>query len=464
MDSELPLAATRRIAVTTSNRRREMAHELRVLLLALAGGLPAVAATMIFLWGGDYTPKVQWTVSVLIVSCWLGFAFALRERVVFPIRTISNLLAALREGDYSLRARPRPHDVLGEVIEEINIMGKMLREQRLGAVEATTLLSKVMDVIDVAVFAFDPERKVKLVNRAAERLMALPGERLLGRTADELNLADCLRKRTPSTLERTFPGGAGRWGVRRGQFREHGLPHELLVLSDLTRELREEELKAWQRLVRVLGHELNNSMAPIKSLSASLVGLLDRVPPPADWRDDMRNGLSVIGSRSESLIRFVGAYTQLAKLPEPTFAPVSVRDWVRRVAALETRMKIEIEAGADVSVRGDADQLEQLLINLVRNGVEAAAETGGAVAVGWLKNRESVEVFVRDSGLGLSSQANLFVPFFTTKPGGSGIGLVLSRKIAENHGGSVTLQNRSDGSGCEARLRLPMNPPAAQRV
>jgi signal transduction histidine kinase len=205
-------------------------------------------------------------------------------------------------------------------------------------------------------------------------------------------------------------------------------------------------------------------MAPIKSLSSSLSAMLDREPPPADWRDDMRNGLSVIGSRSESLIRFVGAYTQLAKLPAPAFAPVSVREWVRRVAALETRMKIDIEPGAELTVQGDAGQLEQLLINLVRNGVEAASETGGGVAVGWSRNHESVEIFVRDSGLGLSSQANLFVPFFTTKPGGSGIGLVLSRKIAENHGGSVTLQNRSDRTGCEARLRLPMNPRAAQRA
>ena len=339
---------------------------------------------------------------------------------------------------------------------EINSMSRMLREQRLDAIEAATLLRTVMEQIDVAVFAFDQEQRLQLVNRAGARLLAKPAERLVGHGAEEIGLADCFARGRSRTLEMTFPGGAGRWSVRRSSFREHGVRHTLLVISDLTRELREEELKAWQRLVRVIGHELNNSLAPIKSIAASLASLLAR-PKTDDWQDDMQQGLSVIASRADSLSRFMSAYARLAKLPEPTLAD---RERFRLGAAggagLETRMPVHVEAGPELSVQADGDQLEQLLINLIRNAADAADETGGGVRVGWSKNKRYLEVWVEDDGPGLSSEANLFVPFFTTKPGGSGIGLVLCRKITENHGGSLTLENRQGPQGCVAKLRLPL--------
>ena len=413
---------------------------------------------MCLLWGGDYSAKVQWTLTVFILSFWWGVAFALRERVVFPLQTLSNLLAALREGDYSIRARgARRDDALGEVLLEVNALGETLREQRLGALEATTLLRTVMAEIEVAVFAFDGEQRLRLVNRAGERLMAQPAERLLGRSAADLDLADCLQGEVTHTLQRSFAGGAGRWGVRRSAFRERGLPHHLLVLSDLSRALREEERQAWQRLLRVLGHELNNSLAPIKSMAATLESLLIRDPRPEDWQDDMRRGLTVIASRSEALSRFMGDYARLARLPQPRFRCVKVGDWLRRVVGLETRLHVTLLPGPELTIQADGDQLEQLLINLLRNAVDAALETGGGVSVGWSKMAYLLEVRINDEGPGLSNTANLFVPFFTTKPGGSGIGLVLSRQIAEAHGGTLTLENRPTGTGCEARLRLPLS-------
>ena len=154
--------------------------------------------------------------------------------------------------------------------------------------------------------------------------------------------------------------------------------------------------------------------------------------------------------------RFTGAYARLAKMPEPRLAPVDVPAWVRRVAQLETRMQVEIESGPEIAIDGDADQLEQMLINLLRNAVDAALETNGAVRCGWVQNHTQLEVWIRDDGPGISSDANLFVPFFTTKPGGSGIGLVLSRKIAENHRGTLTLRNRTGAHGCETKLRIPL--------
>ncbi|HYH46249.1 MAG TPA: ATP-binding protein, partial [Thermoanaerobaculia bacterium] len=316
---------------------------------------------------------------------------------------------------------------------------------------------------EVAIFALDHQARLQLVNRAGTRLLTVPDshqagrpERLLGRSAAELGLADCLEGDEARTLERSFPGGSGRWALRRSSFREEGAPHTLLVLSDLSQTLREEERQAWKRLLRVLGHELNNSLAPIRSMAGTLLRLLEREPPPADWRDDMRQGLSVIGDRAEALSRFMAAYARLARLPAPRPAPLALAPLIQRVAALETRLAVDLEPGPPVTVEADADQLEQLLINLVRNAADAALETDGGVAVGWRVAGDWVEVRVDDEGPGIGNVENLFVPFYTTKPGGSGIGLALSRQIAEAHGGTLTLENRPGGPGCEAVLRLPV--------
>jgi two-component system nitrogen regulation sensor histidine kinase NtrY len=439
------------------DKKRRLRHEHRILLMALLAGLPGSVVALLLLWFGDYTPKVQWTLAVAIAGCWLGFAFATQGWVVRPLQTLANLLAALREGDFSIRARSgREDDALGAVISEVNALGETLREQRLGAVEATLLLRTVMEEIDVAIFTFDERQQLRLVNRAGERLLAQSSDRLLGRSAAELGLAECLEGDAPRTSQMVFPGGIGRWGLTRSAFREGGLPHQLIVLTDLSRALREEERQAWQRLLRVLGHELNNSLAPIRSIAGSLESLVARDPLPEDWRDDARYGLSVINARAEALTRFMEAYSKLARLPQPRLQPVDLGACLRRVLRLETRMEVTLDAGPEVTIQADPDQLEQLLINLTRNAVDAARETGGGARARWRRNGNYVEVSLVDDGPGLSSTANLFVPFFTTKPGGSGIGLVLSRQIAEAHGGSLTLQNRTGARGCEARLRLPV--------
>jgi nitrogen fixation/metabolism regulation signal transduction histidine kinase len=432
------------------------AHENRVLLSALLSGSAAVGFTFAILLMQDFSPKVRWTVGAVVLAVWAGFAFSARERVVSPLRTLANLLEAMREGDYSIRGRgAHEGDALGEVMVQVNAMGATLRAQRLGALEATALLRKVMEEIDVAVFTFDAGENLRFVNRAGERLLSANASQILGRSAAELSLDEFLHHEPSRIVTRTFPGGAGRWEIRRTGFRESGLPLTMLVVSDLTRALREEELQAWQRLVRVLGHELNNSLTPIKSIAGSLAQLLARQPRPDDWEDDMRDGLAVIASRSEALSRFIGAYSRLAKLPRPRLAPVEIHTLARRIAGLETRLSVKVEEGPRVTVMGDGDQLEQVLINLVRNAADASLETGGGVTIRWNLHDGQIVVTVLDEGLGLSNTSNLFVPFFTTKPGGSGIGLVLSRQIAESHGGSLELSNRQDARGCEARLSLP---------
>ena len=348
----------------------------------------------------------------------------------------------------------RNDDALGEVLREANALGETLHGQRLGALEAATLLRKVMAEIDVAVYAFDNDERLRLLNPQAERLLDQPAERLLGRRAADLHLAEFLKGDTTRIVDLDLPGGMGRWELRRARFHEGGLPHQLVVLSNLTRTLHEEERRAWRRLIQILRHEINNSLAPIHSLSGTLASLISHQPQPRDWQKDLRKGLEVIAERSEALNRFMTSYAQLTRLPKPQPGPVNVANWVQRVAGLETRMDVTVIVGPDVEIQADSDQLDQLLINLVRNAVDAVIETGGDVRIGWDLRRSHVELWVEDDGPGLPDTTNLFVPFFTTKPEGAGIGLALSRQIAEAHGGNLVLENRKGAAGSRARLRL----------
>jgi PAS domain S-box-containing protein len=435
----------------------KLSHDRKILLLALLAGLPPLVAATILLWLLPTTDLLRGTVLGGLVLAWLVAARAAQLRVIRPLQVIANLLAGLREGHFTLRAREaESDDVLGAVRREVNTLQETLKEQRLGALEADALLRRVMEEIDVAVFAFDAERALRLVNRAGERLLGQPAERLIGRTASQLGLEQTLEGETPRILELVVPGAAtGKWEVRRRPFRQGGLPLEMVVIADISRVLRSEERSVWQRLVRVLSHEINNSLAPIKSLAGTMTSLLDRTPRAPDWEADLRKGLEVIGTRSDALNRFMASYARLAKLPSPVLAPLDVGDWVRRAIQLESRLPVRLIEGPKVAILADGDQLDQVLINLLTNALEAAQETGGGVEVSWSAQDGMVEVAVRDEGPGLPSPGNLFVPFFTTKPSGSGIGLVFCRQVVEAHGGGITLRNRSDRRGCVALLRLP---------
>ncbi len=437
-------------------------HDHVVTALAAAAATPALVVAMALLVTGDHSTRLRWTLTIMVVLAFLLGMLALHDRVVRPLQTLANMLAAMREGDFSQRGRDAGADhPLGLALLEVNLLADTLRTQRLGALEATALLSTAMAEIDVSVFAVDDEDRLRLVNAAGERLLGRTAERLLGLTATEAGLGGVLAGEAPRVEAASFPGGWGRWEIRRRVFRQQGRRHTLLVLSDVTRALREEELLAWQRLVRVLSHEINNSLAPIKSIAATLQSLLAREPRPADAEEDLARGLAVIGGRAESLARFMASYARLARLPAPEKDPMEVAVWVRRTASLETRLDVEVTPGPPTTIDADSAQLDQLLINLIRNAVDASLETDGTVTVSWTVDDASLVVTVEDDGPGLSGTTNLFVPFFTTKPQGSGIGLVLSRQIAEAHGGSLTIENRmEDGSvvGAVASVRLPMGP------
>jgi len=433
-------------------------YDARILAAALAIALPAAALLAIVIAWREMPSGLLWALIAITALITLGLAARLRNQVVYPLYTLSNLLEALREGDFSLRgSRARRGDPIGEVVWEINTLSQTLRDQRHKVEETSALLAKVIGATDIAIFTFDSERKLRLVNPAGERLLAQSAAETLGRSAGELGIDDLLGVDDAQLRQRTFPGGSGRFEIRRARFREGGMPHELLVVADLSRALREEERTAWQRLLRVLGHELNNSLAPIRSMTATLAKLLAQQPPPSDWREDVSSGLSVIGDRAEALTRFMSAYTALARLPPPSKRAVEIGELVRRVARLEQRLDVTVFDAAPVEISADADQIEQALINLVKNAADAALPKRVGVRARWRRGRDAAYIEIEDDGPGLGATENLFTPFFTTKPGGSGIGLVLARQIAEAHGGSLTLESRVLGTGCIACLRLPLD-------
>jgi two-component system, NtrC family, nitrogen regulation sensor histidine kinase NtrY len=439
----------------SARRRRRLRFQNRVLVAVLLTAAPTWAVAGALLWAWDVSSGLRAALFVAVTLSILGGALAVQRHVINPMRSLANMLEALREDDYSLRGRNvDPEDAVGEVMIEVNALGKVLQNQRFHALEAGVLLQKVITEVDIAVFAFDAQRRLRLINRAGEALLGGCAVDVLGLGARELGLADLLDGPSGRIVTHAFPGGSGRWELRRRRFREGGRPHELLVISDVSRALRDEERQAWRRIVRVIGHELNSSLAPIKSMAGTLRKLIDRDPPPEDWRDDARVGLAIIRDRSEALGRFMGAYARLARLPPPTRQSVAYGPLVRRVASLQERC-VAVEGGPDAHVSIDADQIEQVLINLIKNAVEAAGDAGSA-RVRWLEADGQLVTEVEDDGPGLARTENLWVPFFTTKPAGSGIGLVLSREIIENHGGAITLENRAGARGCVARIRLPL--------
>ena len=458
-------------------------YEHRISLYCFLVALPGLLVSIVLVWTQPWAVESRLALIGLELFAWWLLALALQEQTTRPLQTLSNVIGALREEDYSFRARNAvAEDALGELSLEVNALADMLSDEKIRAIEATALLQRVVDEIDAPLFAFDPASILRLVNPAGEHLLRQAKARMLGRSASDLSLQMCLAAENESLVELDLKDSQARWLLRRSSFRQNGVPHTLVVLSDVSRALREEERRAWQRLIRVLGHELSNSLAPIKSIAGSLNSRVSATAMDADVRNDLQHGLEIIEARSASLHRFLEAYRRLAQMPAPILRDVELAKLVARVAGLETRVKVHVQPGPDVVFTADPDQLEQMLINLVRNATDAVLELSPAavqtnlsnssltpdscsrsdldqkVGVRWDINEADVSLLIEDNGPGLLNPANVFTPFYTTKPSGSGVGLVLSRQIAEAHGGRIEIANRTGSRGCLVRVVLPRAP------
>jgi two-component system nitrogen regulation sensor histidine kinase NtrY len=452
----------KRLPLGASRRRLSFERRLRLWLYLL--GLPLLVTTWVLLWQHAVEAPIQIVTLLVLVAGWTFAVSLITEQIIRPLQTLANVVAALREDDYSFRARGgRRNDAMGDLALEVNALAGMLQGQRASALEAMALVERVMSSMQSPVLAFDPDGRLKLLNAAGERAFGLRVQTALGRSAEELRLEYLLEAGDDDLISLGSAQQSTRWVVKRTDFRLRGVPHSLLVLADVSAALREEERLAWERLIRVLGHEINNSLTPIKSIAGSLRGRLATLKGMGTDGVDFESGLDVIENRAESLNRFLQAYRQLMGLPAPKLAAVSLAALAERVARLETRVNVSVAGAADVTLLADADQIQQALINLTRNAAEAAlspdalGEGAPRVEIGWEKAAGEVVIAVRDNGPGLTNAGNLFVPFYTTKPSGTGIGLVLAQQIAQAHRGSVQLANRADGErGCRAELRLPL--------
>ncbi|MDY1548780.1 sensor histidine kinase [Luteibacter sahnii] len=379
----------------------------------------------------------------------------LGRHLLFTLDTVFALLASLREGDYGLRGHePKGPSPLQGLVAHVNLLSDDLRAGRRKRTEASRLLGKTLVALNSAVFVIDDEHRLRLVNPAGRRLLAGDRGGLIGQDVARLGLEPVLAVPDDTILQHQFATASGRWAVRRAVWHSEGREHTMVMLHDLSAALSEEERRAWQRLLRVLSHELNNSLTPIGSLAESLTVMLD-IEDDDGSKDVLREGLDAIGRRAGSLARFLSGYGRLARLPPLQQRIFRLDESLARLARLEHRLAIDVTGTAPVTIRGDEDQLGQAFINLLRNAVEATLDTGGRVWIDWRVDIEQIVVCIVDEGIGLPTSDGLFVPFFTTKPQGSGIGLTLTRLIVEAHGGQVDLVPRREGPGAVANVRLP---------
>jgi nitrogen fixation/metabolism regulation signal transduction histidine kinase len=444
------------LAKPAARRRVRWPFERRISALTIALAVPALFLGIALLAVLDLSPILRACLILVLIVLLSGIAALLREAIVQPLRGLANVVESYRAGDYTVRGRRTARgDALGDLVGEINDLGRTLHEQRLRAMEATALLDKLVGAIDVAVLAFDGAHELRLANPAATRLLGVEAHGALGRTASDLALDEFLADPRPTRVVGAVAGRSGRWQVTHGTFRESGLVQHLLIVADVREALRDEERLAWQRLIRVIGHEVNNSLTPIRSLAGTLRDMLQQGTGAGGGREDMLEAAGVIADRTESLSRFLAQYSRLARLPPPRPRWVAVAPLLARVAGLDRVHAIEVRSDAGLEALVDEDQLEQALINLVKNALESQGEAGGEVVVTARASDDGLAITVTDSGPGIANPDNLFVPFFTTKPGGSGVGLALSRQIIEGHGGTLRLDNRSDARGAVASLEIP---------
>jgi two-component system nitrogen regulation sensor histidine kinase NtrY len=434
--------------------RRTTRLPLSVSFTALAVAYMAVAAALALLL--DEWLEARWLSVALAAGLLLPLLVYHVRRLLLPahslFRALTGSVASYRDGDYSFGLSWEGGGELGALVATHRALGDTLREQRLRLVQRELLLDTMVQNTPVAMLLLDPGGHVVLGNLAARKLLG-DGRKLEGVAFEEL------MQRAPDAMRDAFDrGGDGMFTVgseddediyhlSRRLFRLNGRRHELVLLRQLTAELRRQEVQVWKKVIRVISHELNNSLAPIASLAHSGAELLRR-----GQHERLPAALATIEERARHLEGFIHDYARFAKLPSPRLEAI---EWCEFLERLRSQVDFAIEGHVEGRVRADAAQLEHALLNLLKNAHESgSAPTGVRVALRRLPDAWRIDVLDRGSGMNEPVLANALLPFYSTKRHGTGLGLALAREIAEAHGGRIALANR-DGGGLCVSVVLP---------
>ncbi len=440
-----------------ASMRQNNSFEFKITKLSLSVSIPLLVLLLVTMISFDVS------VYLTILTAFIGLlAIAITNTIIhqktaYQFRSLSNLLDAMTKGDYALRMRQdKPDSALNELITSINKLAEHLSSQRLESVENQLLLDSVIDHVNVSILSIDESGKIHLLNPAARKLLNSSDKIELQTMEKQIEKLKTLPKNQSSVLTLEFVNESARYSVHNEYFRSAGLQYRLFLITDIDYLLRKEEDKAWQNLVRVLSHEINNSLTPIASISQMLLkSALD--PNRIDnSREDLVKGLELIRNRSLDLREFVNSYNKLNTPPAPNFALTKLSKIADKLSTLFLDDNFVVNSDTEIFINCDSIQLEQVLINLIKNAIEASSQCNHSVDMTWSLSKDNCKIIIADKGTGISNIDNLFVPFFTTKPQGSGIGLIFSRQIVEAHNGSLTLNNRNDGPGCIALITLPL--------
>ncbi|CAM3699627.1 Sensor protein FixL [Vibrio aerogenes CECT 7868] len=434
--------------------RRTHSLQQKQTRLLLMAALPPTLILLITLWFVGASGYLI-ALTALTLMLFTGYcALTARHQLDYHLTTILNLVESLNQQEFSLRGKlSGQNDTMDTLLAQINQLSETMQHQSLALNQHQYLINTILRNVDVAVLAVNASQQIAFANDGAAALYQMTPDQLQHQSAAALNLLPLINGQNRQVTEWHFPAGQHRYQIIYDHYFELGQQHTLLFITDVSDMLRGETHKAWKNLLRVLSHEINNTLTPVASLSQTLRQLLPETKD--DALREVDHGLAMIEERAGNLKQFINSYRQLTQLPEPKLTQTRIDSLIRSVLPLFTDRPITLLTETPIEIQVDPAQLQQLLINTLKNADEAMADKQQPIEINWQQQPGSTTLIITDRGTGITNPDNLFVPFYSTKSGGSGIGLMLCRQIAQNHGGDYTLRDRRDSPGCMATLTLP---------
>ena len=436
--------------------------ERRFSWLIIATLLPTLVLFIAMGIGFDLNLLSWSTVGLLLVIIYTCLVIALYRLVITPFYSLTSLTEALKMEDYSLRAKsPFNQGIVAKLFNELSSLSQSLQINKSRYDQQMFLLYGLIEQLESPVLILDNKDQLQHANPAVSQLFSVPWQTLKQSPATKLGLVKenafwRFNEGNPLNMDK-------KWQIKQSEFKENNNNYQLLMLNNISQELQKNEQQAWQNIIRILNHEVRNSLTPISALSQNLLEMPDLSP------EQCQQAIKIIDSRSNNLLAFIDSYSDLAKLPQPTLQEFDLAELLQGIASLVQQVTINLSS--PLIITADKGQIEQVLLNLIKNAKEAQLSKGNInkgpepnkdIEVQIFTTEQQVIIKVLDQGCGIANSANLFVPFYTTKETGSGIGLALSRQILSNHQGELRLTNRTDlanatnKKGAVATIILPL--------